>query len=114
MSAENIEQQVEKSDGQVKIFPSPTLTEIAASLPQLLPPEPYPVCMTCPNSLWFAPDNTQLRCWCDPMKCISWDTQNQVAMPLCDGLFKTDDKEESGLTTGMDDGQEPEEPPMES
>ena len=48
------------------------------------------------------------------MNSISWETEDPVAMPLCDGLFKTDDPEESGQTFEQEEAPEPDEPPTES
>ena len=72
------------------VFQSPTLTKLSLECPQLLPPQPYPQCVNCPNSLWLAIEAGTLRCYCQAMRVISWDTNEPHEIPLCDGIYLMD------------------------
>ena len=90
MSENELENKVDELSS-ARTFQSPTLTKISVEMPRLLPSEPYPQCVNCPNSLWMALDQRTLRCWCQVMRVVSWDTTETHAIPLCDGIYLTDE-----------------------
>ena len=93
MNEETSPPKVEKSSS-IKTFISPVLTQISTTTtsPKLLPSEPFPQCTNCPNAMWFLMDKMMLRCWCKVMNMVSWDSQNRNPLPLCDGIYQTDEE----------------------
>jgi len=92
MSEKDLSQQVDSfDDGHV--YQSPTLTSLAIQHSKLLPKDESLACLRCPNAIWMVPDKRTLQCWCQTMRVMSWTSKEQVALPLCDGMFVGDDEE---------------------
>ena len=93
MSNENLENKVDELLEESKTFVSPTLTTVARDYPKLLPKEPYPQCVNCQQASWMLFNLNSLRCYCMHMRVVSWDTDEQNPILLCDGIFADEDKE---------------------
>ena len=101
MSENSLEDKAERLSS-AKTYQSPTLTKVSELIPMLLPSEPYPQCANCPNSMWYVLNRRTLRCHCQLLRAICWDTSEPNEIPLCDGIYLTDE------------GNTPREPPTES
>ena len=78
----------------VRPLKSPTLQVIAERYPRLLPSEPYPICVGCPNACWLLLNRTQLQCWCQLMNLVCWSTDEKNPMILCDGIYSSEDEDD--------------------
>ena len=93
MNESDLENKAEELSS-AKTFQSPTLSKISVLMPKLLPSEPYPQCANCPNAMWYVLDRRTLRCHCQVLRTISWDTAEPNELPLCNGIYLT---EEDGM-----------------
>lgn len=68
----------------------PLLSPTVLSLPQDRRPDPLPACAACPSSTWFA-SQSALRCHCNVMHAVTWDSAEPEPVLICDGVLNAEE-----------------------
>lgn len=89
LTSEEVEVEMDETEGERKQFGSPTLNELPSNL---LPAEDS-ACQHCLLAAWLVrmeeKDKAEVRCWCRLLNAFSYTGQEPNPIVLCDGSYLT-------------------------